>query len=186
VYLESGGPAVPPSALPLNAGTRETTVNPVLRPITETEFSAWLSHAIPEYAADKIASGAWPEQGALERSRQDHEALLPRGKDTPGHFICSILGDSGGPVGTIWFAAEERGTARVAYVYNVVIQPEHRRRRHALRAFEALDAEAGRMGLAGVALHVFGHNAAAQALYAKLGFKPTNFNLYRPVGGTGA
>jgi ribosomal protein S18 acetylase RimI-like enzyme len=161
-------------------------VESILRPITETEFSAWLSQAIPEYAQDKLASGAWPESDALERSAKEHEALLPKGKDTPDNYIFSILGDTGAQVGTIWFAAEERGNSRVAYVYNVVIRPECRRKGHAIRAFEALDSVARQLGLAGIALHVFEHNSAAQALYAKLGFKPTNFNLYRPVGGTGA
>lgn len=34
------------------------------------------------------------------------------------------------------------------------------------------------------ALHVFGHNVGAQALYAKLGFRPTNINLFKTVGKT--
>jgi len=157
----------------------------VLRPITDTEFSAWLSQAVPAYADDKVESGAWPQEHALERSRQEHAALLAQGKDTPDHFVYSIVGDAGSPVGAIWFAAEAQGPTRVAYVYNVVVWPEHRRRGHATHAFAALEGEARRLGLAGIALHVFGHNQAAQALYAKLGFKPTNFNLYKPVAGDG-
>ena len=152
-----------------------------IRPITDAEFSAWLSWAVPAYAADKVASGAWREEGALEMSQKEHEALLPQGKDTPDNYFYSILGKSGVTVGTIWFAAEERGKSHVAYVYNLMVWPEHRRQGHALRAFEALEDEVRRMGLAGIALHVFGHNTAAQALYAKLGYKPTNFNLYKPV-----
>jgi ribosomal protein S18 acetylase RimI-like enzyme len=157
-------------------------MSPVLRPITDTEYSAWLSQAIPAYAADKVASGAWKEEGAVDRSRKEHEALLPQGPNTPDHHMFSILGESGAIVGTVWFAAEERAKARVAYLYNIVVWPEHRRQGHALRAFKALDKEVARIGLAGIALHVFGHNTAAQALYAKLGFKPTNFNLYKAVG----
>jgi len=159
---------------------------PALRPITDAEFSAWLSRAIPAYAADKIASGAWAQELGLERSWKEYGALLPAGKDTPGHFIHSILDESGAPVGTLWFAAEERGSARVAYVYNVEVRPEYRRQGHARRAFAALEDEIGRLGLEGIALHVFAHNTAAQALYAGLGFRPTNFNLYKPLGSAGA
>jgi len=153
----------------------------VLRPITDTEFAAWLSQAVHAYADDKVASGAWPREHALERSREEHAALLAQGKDTPGHFIHSIVGDAGTPVGAIWFAAEAHGATRVAYVYNVVVWPGHRRRGHATRAFAALEGEVRRLGLAGIALHVFAHNLAAQALYTKLGFRPTNFNLYKPL-----
>jgi len=161
-------------------------MHPVLRPITDSEYAAWLLQAVPAYAADKVASGAWKEEGALDRSREEHEALLPAGPNTADHHMFSILGESGETVGTVWFAAEERAKARVAYLYNIVVWPEHRRQGHALRAFRALDEEVRRLGLAGIALHVFGHNTAAQALYAKLGFKPTNFNLYKPVGAAGS
>jgi ribosomal protein S18 acetylase RimI-like enzyme len=158
----------------------------VLRPITNTEFSTWLSQAITFYATDKVASGAWLEDGAQDRSRREHEALLPEGPDTPNHSIFSILDESGATVGAIWFAAETRGDIRVAYVYNILIWPEHRRQGHASRAFQALDRECRRRGFAGIALHVFAHNTAAQNLYARLGFKPTNFNLYRSVGAADA
>jgi len=159
---------------------------PVLRPITDAEFSAWLSQAVPAYAEDKVISGAWPQEGALETSLKEHEALLPNGKDTPNNHLYTILDSSRTQVGVIWFAAEDRGSNRVAYVYNILVWPEYRRQGHALRAFAALEDVVLRMGLVGIALHVFGHNAPAQALYAKLGFKPTNFNLYKPLGVAGA
>jgi RimJ/RimL family protein N-acetyltransferase len=37
------------------------------------------------------------------------------------------------------------------------------------------------LGLSGIALHVFGHNHGAQALYAKLGFVATNINLFKSL-----
>jgi len=55
-----------------------------------------------------------------------------------------------------------------------------------LRAFAALEDEVKRLASQVFALHVFAHNKAAQALYAKLGFQPTNFNLYKPLGSAGA
>ena len=55
---------------------------PVLRPISDAEFAAWTAHTIPAYAKDKVASGAWLEAEALEKSRAALEALLPAGKET--------------------------------------------------------------------------------------------------------
>jgi ribosomal protein S18 acetylase RimI-like enzyme len=40
-------------------------------------------------------------------------------------------------------------------------------------------------GLAGIALHVFGHNAGAQVLYERLGFKATNINKFKALGDSG-
>ena len=156
-----------------------------IRPITETEYTAWVAEVVPAYAADKVASGAWAQELALQMSRKEFESLLPLGKDTADNYLYSILDHAGQPVGTIWFAAQDRGNSRIAYVYDVEVLPEHRRQGHARRAFEALEGEASRLGLAGIALHVFGHNLAAQALYAALGYEPTNINLYKRLGGTG-
>ena len=62
------------------------------------------------------------------------------------------------------------------------VMPEHRRQGHAYGALLALEHEARRLGLTGVALHVFGHNTTAQARYAKLGYSPTNINLFKSLG----
>jgi ribosomal protein S18 acetylase RimI-like enzyme len=66
------------------------------------------------------------------------------------------------------------------------VLPERQREGHAFRAFLDLEAEVQRLGLSGIALHVFGHNTGAQALYAKLGFQPTNISLFKPVDPAGA
>jgi ribosomal protein S18 acetylase RimI-like enzyme len=171
--------------------TQRTVAHPkdtalqTIRPITETEYAAWVAEAVPAYAADKVASGAWVEQLALEMSRKEFESLLPQGRDTADNYLYSILDGAGKPVGTLWFAAQDRGDSRIAYVYDVEVLPGHRRQGHARRAFEALEGEVSRLGLAGIALHVFGHNHAAQALYAALGYEPTNINLYKRIAGRG-
>jgi len=71
-------------------------------------------------------------------------------------------------------------------VYDVYVRPEHQRKGHAGRAFAALEVEAHRLGLTGIALHVFGHNAGAQALYQKLGYVPTNINMFKPLASADA
>lgn len=159
---------------------------PSIRPVTDAEYEAWMEVAIPAYAADKVASGAWTEDTALEQSRQEHLNLLPKGTDTPDNYLFAIEDTSGQQVGFLWFAAQQRGKGRVAYVYSVEVIAAHQRQGHAYRAFKDLESEVARLGLEGIALHVFGHNKIAQALYAKLGYEPTNINLYKSVAKTGA
>jgi ribosomal protein S18 acetylase RimI-like enzyme len=158
----------------------------VLRPITGDEYTAWLETVIPEYAEDKVAAGQWSEDAALDLSRKEYEELLPGGKDTENNHIHTIVDAAGRPVGTLWFAVKDRAKKRVAYVYDIVIAPAHRRQGHAFRAFQALEREVARLGLDGVALHVFGHNHAAHALYLKLGYGATNINMFKPVARTHA
>ena len=153
-----------------------------LRRMTEPEYDAWLAHAVAVYAADKVASGQWAEDESVTLAAREHATLLPQGLSTPDHYLYRIDDDRGVAVGVLWFAVKSKFDAPVAYVYNIEVMPEHRRQGHAHGALLALEHEARRLGLTGVALHVFGHNTTAQALYAKLGYSPTNINLFKSLG----
>lgn len=155
----------------------------VLVPMSPGEYEQFIAESVPAYAADKVDSGQWSPAESLALARKDFEELLPEGLATPGNHLFSIRpGPESSPVGWLWYAERERGGLRIAYVYDVSIRPEYQRQGHAARAFRALEEMAARQGLSGIALHVFGHNLAARALYAKLGFEPTNLTLYKPVG----
>ena len=154
-----------------------------LRPITDAKYAAWLQAVVPAYAQDKVAAGQWAASPALALSQQAYARLLPQGRHTAQQHLYTIADPAGHAVGTIWMAEEEQAGRRIGYVYDVLVAPAQRRRGHALRAFRALEQEAARLGLAGIALHVFGHNQAAQALYRKLGYAITDLNLFKPVGG---
>lgn len=154
--------------------------------MTQPEYGAWLQEAIPAYAADKVASGQWSQEESLALSQKENDELLPQGLQTPENYFYSIVDNERRQVGMLWFAVKTKFNARVAYVFDVIITPEHQREGHAYRAFQALEQEVAKLGLSGIALHVFGHNAAARALYAKLGFTPTNISLFKSVGERGA
>ncbi len=146
-----------------------------LSPLTPAEYDAWRDAAIPAYARDKVAAGQWNEAESLDKARAEVDEILPQGLATPGHHLYAIRDaahvDS---VGTLWIEAQQRGSRRIAYVFDLAVAPAHRRQGHGKRAFMALEHQAHALGLDGVTLHVFGHNAAARALYASLGYAETN------------
>jgi len=157
----------------------------VLTPMTESEYSAYLAFAIPDFARDKVLAGQWSEAESLARAREDYAQSLPQGLATPDNFLFTVRGDTRqAAIGMLWFAAQERAGKRIAYVYDVSIDAEHQRKGHASRAFAALEIEVEKLGLSGIALHVFGHNAGAQALYQKLGYAPTNITMFKRLAGT--
>ena len=158
-----------------------------LVPMTATEFLSYSEEIVPAYAAEKVASGQWSEGEAVALSRKEFAELLPQGLATPGNRLYTLRdGATGATVGRLWIAEQERGGSKVAYVYDVEILPGHQRKGHATRAFEALEAEVRTLGLEGIALHVFGHNHGAQALYAKLGYRPTNIHMFKEIAKAGA
>jgi ribosomal protein S18 acetylase RimI-like enzyme len=149
--------------------------------MTQSEYAAWLKATIPEHAADKVASGQWSEAASLELSKKEYQDLLPQGLETPDNYFFTIADPQAAAVGALWFAVKTKFNAPVAYVFDVRVWPERQREGHAFRALLALEDEVRKLGLSGIALHVFGHNKGAQALYAKLGFQPTNISLFKPV-----
>lgn len=154
---------------------------PTLIPMTEADYLAYVAEAIPSYAAEKVAAGQWTAEESIERSKQSLDELLPQGLATPDHHLFTVHDPQASAVGMLWIAAQLRAGQRIAYVYDVLIKPAHQRKGFASRAFLALEDEVRSLGLSGIALHVFGHNAAAQALYAKLGYVPTNINMFKPI-----
>ena len=150
------------------------------------EFAAYVEQAIPEFARHKVASGQWSEASSLELSRQGYDELLPQGLATPENFLFTVReAATRKVVGALWYAIQERAGGRIAYVYDVLVESQYRRRGYATQAFQALEAAVSSLGLSGVALHVFGHNKAAQALYAKLGYQATNIIMFKEVPSAG-
>ena len=154
-----------------------------LQPMDDETFAAWQEASIRDYAADKVEAGAWPASDALERSRREFAQELPDGRATAGHEVHSIVTDAGERVGMVWFATEERPFGRVVFIYDISIEPAHRRRGHAQAALAEVEAYAREHDCVGVQLHVFGGNTGARALYRRAGFVETDVTMLKRVDG---
>lgn len=154
----------------------------VLVPMTESEFVEFAKDAMLAYAADRVASGHWTEAESVALSRSGFAKLLPQGLATPDHLLFTVRDEQRNVnVGVLWIAMQDRAGQRIAYVYDVRVKPGHRRKGHAARAFLELEALVRSRGLSGIALSVMGHNAAAQLLYEKLGYRPTITEMFKPI-----
>jgi glyoxylase I family protein len=156
------------------------TASTVLSRMTPAAYAVYLQQAIAAYAEDNVAAGRWPAEGALARSQADFDSLLPQGLATPDHHLFDLRAGADGPVvGFLWFGIDASRGLRSAFVYDLGIHAPRRRQGHATRAFAALEALVQALGLDRIGLHVFGFNAEAQALYAKLGYGVTGLNLQK-------
>jgi ribosomal protein S18 acetylase RimI-like enzyme len=149
--------------------------------MTQARYEAWLVATIREYAAEKVAAGNYAEEGSLERSKAEFDALLPKGLQTLGHEIRSLVDDDGHEVGYVWFTLEDRPPGRVVFIYDIAVDPEYRRKGHARAALAEVEAYARANGCIGVMLHVFGSNMGARALYLRAGYDETNVVMLKRV-----
>lgn len=153
-----------------------------LEAMTEEECRAFLETLIPEYAQGHVRAGSWKASDADERSRAEVTHMLAQGVHTPDHYLRTIHDDrSGVRVGEVWYALQKQEGWPQLFVYWIGIGEDHRRKGYAQAVFPALEQEAQRLGARRVALHVFGDNTGAIALYEKVGFAPTNVLMAKNV-----
>ena len=151
-----------------------------LIPMSAETFVHYQEAAVAGYAKDNVASGRWPEEDAVERSQADFALSLPQGLHTPDNYLFEIKAVNRDlTVGYIWFAVVEKNGLKSAFVYDVEIKPEFRRQGYAAAAFKALEPIVLTLGLSEIGLHVFNHNAGAQALYLKLGYGIASINMLK-------
>lgn len=154
-----------------------------LDPMTEADFAEFRPWMIADFARAGAAQGMWTEPESIAGATKEIESLLPKGLATPDHYLRIVRSDeSSERVGTLWYARRSSAKGVEVFVYWIGIDEAHRRHGFASAVFTLLEEEARRLGASAIALHVFGDNLGARALYERLGFRPTNLRLSRPVG----
>ena len=154
-----------------------------LVPMSAAAYGDYVEAAVTGYADENVASGRWPQDGALARSRADLEESLPQGLDTPGNHLFEIRADDAGvTVGFLCFEVREKHGLSTAFVFDIEVDEEFRRRGYATAALRELEPLVRDLGLSGINLHVFAQNEAAQALYGKLGYAVTGLNMLKTLG----
>ncbi len=156
-----------------------------LRPISQPDYEIFFRDSVRDFAADKVQSGNWHEEDALERSREEHEKLLPDGRATKEHFIYTIFDDkANGNIGILWVHVKMDAPHREAFIFDFVIEERHRGKGFGKQALIALDEIMQGIGVESIALHVFGFNTNAIGLYKKSGYEVTDLQMRKVYGPT--
>jgi|WetSurMetagenome_2_1015567.scaffolds.fasta_scaffold788665_2 ribosomal protein S18 acetylase RimI-like enzyme len=153
-----------------------------LVPMTATEYQPYLDMSVREYAEEKVQAGNWQPEEALERSAQEFHKYLPDGVATKDNYLYDIVDETlGVRVGLIWLARMMQGTKPIMFIYDFRIDEAQRRKGYGEQAMLAAEVQAKALGYDTIALHVFGFNHAARALYEKLGYEITNINMAKKL-----
>jgi RimJ/RimL family protein N-acetyltransferase len=153
-----------------------------LVPMSDTEYQPYLALAIRDYADEKVAAGNWQPAEALERSTQEFQKLLPDGVATQDNYLFTIEDQVlAAMVGMIWLSRIMQGARPIIFIYDFRIDEPYRRKGYGEQAMRAAEDQAKALGYDTIALHVFGHNYAARALYEKMGYEITNINMAKKL-----
>ncbi|HVN16039.1 MAG TPA: GNAT family N-acetyltransferase [Anaerolineales bacterium] len=149
--------------------------------MTEEEFQNFLARDIKEYAEENVKAGYWAETEAMEKSRQDHERLLPDGLATKDHYLFTIESDNGERVGMLWLRVDLASPVPSGFIFDLYVDEAFRRKGYAKQAMLELEKRARELGLKRLALHVFAHNTGAKALYNQLNYKIGSLNMTKDL-----
>ena len=146
----------------------------ILEPISQKDFDQLLENEIRNYAAGHVQAGNWPEEGSLERSRKEFEAVLPDGLQTKDQYIWSVV-DQNDKIGMLWVQIRNNK----AFINDFLVHEEFRGKGYGKQALAAMDDWLKALDVDSVSLHVFGDNLPAQELYKKMGYEITDMHMQK-------
>ena len=143
-----------------------------LRPVSRAELAAYLETAAANLAAELARAMRISDADARGRADKAVADLIGAGDPArirEGVFVCAVIGDDGGVVGTVVFG-HQVGAPERYYVWDIVIEPACRGRGYGRAAMQAIEEHARERGVSIIELNVFAHNRRARQLYDSLGY----------------
>ncbi|CAH2717026.1 putative N-acetyltransferase YycN [Neobacillus rhizosphaerae] len=151
-----------------------------LKPMSQEEFQQYISNAIEDYAKDKVISGNWSEDEAINLSRKEFTRLLPKDDKSEYNYLFSIFHDQH-LVGMIWIAQKSPTNNVEGFIYDFIIFEQYQGLGYGKKAMKETEIIAKKLGMKKIGLHVFGHNKIARGLYEKLGYEITNITMVKSI-----
>ena len=153
----------------------------VLKPVDGALYKT-----IKPYMIENFAAFSKQSRSACEK---EIDALLPDGEKTKKHYLYAIeikstcaadsrdIGagihansNAGITVGYLWFFAVEKEGRDIAFLMDIFVCPEYRRKGIACKALKLAEKFLAERGYDTIRLHVEDSNSAAKNLYVGLGY----------------
>ena len=145
-----------------------------LTKMSDQEYQFWATRSKVNYAEDKKRANNYTDQEAAEIAEKSFRQLLPDGLNSKDNYLFAMKCDDGSVVGYLWFGVNGAQENRKAFIYDIIVEEEHRGKGYGRKAMLLAEEEAKKLGLKEIGLHVFGFNKTAINLYESLGYETTD------------
>ncbi len=155
-----------------------------LRAIRSDEFDAYQRYFIAAYSEEIADNFGLDEEQAKRRANHEFQRCFPDGITTLDHDLMCIdaeVNQHTQVVGYLWFSANL--SDRSAFIYDFYVFAEHRSMGFGQQALKQLEHKLAALGMEQIKLRVAFHNQRALALYQKVGFTITGYNMAKPIAG---
>lgn len=151
-----------------------------LIPLPPEKFSSWLGRSISEYITDLIATGI-PGEQAKDNAQSTMTRSFPEGQATLTNAVFTLADEVLGDVGYLWVGQETSGDPTSWWVWDIVVEAEHRGHGFGRQAMILAEDYARSQGGETIGLNVFGFNKAARGLYESLGYETTSVKMRKTL-----
>lgn len=133
-----------------------------------TDTAAWLVLMWSQYADEIVGAGFTPEE-AKQNIERNKKSLFENDIPNDSQRIFDVLDDDVA-IGSLWLAKREDGNSGEWFIYDIVIDPEHRGKGLGRSTMQAAEEYVRSEGGTRLALNVFGPNTVARTLYESMGY----------------
>lgn len=147
-----------------------------LVPITAQRFPSWQERSHAEYTADLTAAGETP-RAADEHASDSLMRAFPAGAPSTENAVFDLVDDTDDVVGYLWIGHDNSGDNTSWWVWDVLVESEHRGKGYGKAAMQLAEDHARAAGARTLGLSVFGFNAAARGLYEAAGYETTSVKM---------
>ena len=153
-----------------------------LVPMTAEDYQQFMAWAVPDYAQQQVKAGYWSPEGSTEKAEKVFEGLIPEGLATASQSFYVIEDEeTGRQIGYMWSGVRDEGDRPFVVLYDLVILEPYRRQGFGRQALSTLEDKVLEQGLKRIALHVFGHNEGARALYWGSGYTEKSITMAKEL-----
>lgn len=149
---------------------REVAAHVDVAPMSPERYPRYAVESEAAFAQDLVDAGRYTMEEAVEESHRQFLDELPHGLGTPGQELFTASVD-GVEVGILWIGMRRRDGRRHAFVLDIEVAADQRRKGYGRELMHAAEREAARLGAGSIGLHVFGFNVGAVSLYEQLGYR---------------
>jgi len=139
-----------------------------------------MKRSTAEYSADLVAAGV-PEDKARADAYGTMERAFPDGLPSPTNAVFILMDSTLGNVGYIWIGHDSSGVPTSWWVWDIVVEVEHRGNGFGRQAMILAEGYARAHGGQTLGLNVFGFNATARGLYESLGYETTSVKMRKAL-----
>ena len=143
-----------------------------LRPLSQDEFEEYVDTVTAGYAVELAESVGLPPQEARNAAEAHIAQVLSAGPESTAAFHV-VDSHDGRTVGSAWLLTKQGD----AFLADLRIEEEFRGQGYGAAAMKRLEGHLKKKGYPAFRLHVYAQNAAARALYDKLGFEVVSLQM---------